>query len=157
MRSNHRLTIRMCTLFALALLPAFAASDDWSRVQALRPGTKVTVVQSDMKSWRGALRAASSSEMIVESAGTDVTIPRDRVVRVTRHKRSRRVTNALVLALAGGLIGAGATRFGLACAETNDGCRNAALASYGGVAAGAALGAALPDTFEVYRIRSAKH
>lgn len=132
------------------IFPVFADSDDWGRVKTLATGEKVTVIQSDMKSMRGALDAASDQEIVV--AG--VTIPKSRVVRVSSHKRGRRVSNAVLLGLVGGLAGAAATRFGVACAETNDGCRNAALAAIGGAAGGAAIGAlALPDTVEVYRIK----
>ena len=147
--------IALFACLALTLFPAFAADspDDWGRVKKLSPGTSVTVIQSDMKSLRGPLRAASDNEIVVASAGTDVTVPKDRVVRISSHRQSRRVSNAIVLAVAGGLIGAGVTRFGIACAETNDGCRNALLATVGGAAGGAALGATvLPDTVEIYRI-----
>ena len=131
-----------------------ADSDDWGRVKALPTGENVTVIQSDMKSVRGTLRATSDEEIVVASGVADVTIPRVRVVRISRHRARNRVTNAVVLGVAGGLIGAGAMRFGIACAETNDGCRNTALAAIGGAAGGAAIGAlALPDTAEVYRIR----
>jgi hypothetical protein len=105
-----------------------------------------------MKSLRGDLRAASDDEIVVVSAGSDITIPKARVVRIFRHRPAHRVRQAVALAVVGGLIGAGITRFGVACAETNDGCTNAALAAFGGAAGGAALGAVLPDTAEVYRI-----
>ena len=147
-------------LVAVALIragiPAFAGSDDWGHVKALAVGSNVTVIQTDMKSQRGPLRAASDEEIIVGSSGggSDVTIPKARVVRISRHRATHRVTNAVVFGVLGGVIGAGITRFGVACAETNDGCRNAALAAIGGAAGGAVTGAlALPDTAEVYRIR----
>ena len=143
--------LRLSIAFVVAgTLLAGSGSDDWARVKALPTGTKVTVVQSDMKSVRGALDAASDGEMVVAGA----TIPKARVVRVSIHKSRRRVSNAVVLAITGGLIGAAATRFGIACAETNDGCRNAAMASIGGAAGGAVIGSlALPETVEVYRVK----
>ena len=134
-------------LFTLAL---FAAADDWGRLQALRTGSKVTVVQVDRKSLTGKLAAVSSEEIVVDST----TIPKARVVRVSTFKGTRRASNAVVLGIVGGLIGAGITRFGVACAETNDGCQNAALAAIGGTAGGAAIGAfALPAMMEVYRVK----
>ena len=136
------------TLMA-AFFPLFAESDDWARVKALAKGTNVTVVQSDMKSMRGVVDAASDEQIIVDG----VTILKARVVRISSHKSSRRVSNAVLLGVVGGLIGAGAMRFGVACAETNDGCRNAVLATIGGAAGGAAIGAlAFSDMVEVYRI-----
>ena len=132
-----------------AFFPLFAESDDWARVKALAKGTNVTVVQSDMKSMRGVVDAASDEQIIVDG----VTILKARVVRISSHKSSRRVSNAVLLGVVGGLIGAGAMRFGVACAETNDGCRNAVLATIGGAAGGAAIGAlAFSDMVEVYRI-----
>lgn len=139
-----------CFAFLLTFLPAFADSDDWAQVKALPKGANLTVIQSDMKSVRGALDAVSDDEVVV--AG--MTIPKARVVRISRHRGTYRLSNALVLGLVGGLIGAGATRFGIACAESNDGCRNAAIATIGGAAGGAAIGAlALQDTTEVYRVK----
>ncbi len=136
-----------------ALFPLFAQSDDWARVKALAKGTDVTVIQSDMKSMRGVVDGASDEEIVV--AG--VTVPRGRVVRISSHKSSRRVSNAVLLGVVGGLVGAGAMRFGVACAETNDGCRNSVLAAIGGAVGGAAIGAlAFSDMVEVYRIPKKK-
>ena len=73
------------TLMA-AFFPLFAESDDWARVKALAKGTNVTVVQSDMKSMRGVVDAASDEQIIVDG----VTIPKGRVVRISSHKSSRR-------------------------------------------------------------------
>ena len=127
-----------------------ADTDDWGRVKSLSKGTNLTVIQSDMKSVRGALDATSDDEIVVAGA----TIPKGRVVRISSHKGSHRVVNAVVLGVAGGLIGGAATRFGVACAETNDGCLNAKLAAFGGAAGGAAIGALLlKDTVEIYRVK----
>jgi len=146
--------MRFIALFLLTFLPVFAEyhPDDWGRVKRLAPGTQVTVVQSDMKSFRGPVRATSDNEIVVSSAGADVTVPKDRVVRITSNRPIHRVRNAVLLGVAGGVVGAAIARFGVACAETNDGCRNAALAAIGGAAGGATLGALLPDNTEVYRI-----
>ena len=136
---------------SFALVLTLADSDDWSRVKALAAGADVTVIQSDMKSARGALDAASDNEIVV--AG--VAIARDRIVRISLHTTRHRVVNAVLLGVVGGLIGGAATRFGVACAETNDGCRNSALFAIAGGAGGAALGAlAVPDTSEVYRVKA---
>jgi len=141
---------RWLAVLVLAITPVWAASDDWGRVKALHTGANLTVVQSDMKSTRGTLDAASDDQIVISG----VTIPKARIVRISAHKVGHRVSNAVLLGLVGGLVGAGITRFGIACAETNDGCRNAALASIGGAAGGAVIGAlALPDTAEVYRIK----
>ncbi len=138
----------------LVLVMTLADSDDWSRVKALPHGADVTVVQIDMKSARGLLDAASDNEIVVAGA----TIGKDRVVRISVHQTKHRVVNAVVFAVVGGVIGGAATRFGVACAETNDGCRNSVLFTVAGAAGGAAIGAlALPDTSEVYRIKRAAH
>ena len=135
---------------ALAVTILAADSDDWGRVKALSKGTNVTVIQSDMKSVRGPVDAASDNEIVV--GGT--AIAKARVARISSHKTSHRVLNAVALGVAGGLIGGGITRFGAACAETNDGCRNAALATFGGAIGGAVIGAlAFPGTVEVYRVK----
>ena len=139
-----------CALLALVFSTTlFAGTDDWMRVKALPKGADLTVIQSDMKSLRGTLDAAADDEIVV--AGT--TILKSRVVRISAHRSRNRVINAVLLGVVGGLIGGATGRFGVSCAETNDGCRNTALAAIGGAAGGAALGAfALPDTIEIYRI-----
>ena len=138
---------------ALTLTMLSAETDDWGRVKALSKGTNVTVIQTDMKSVRGLVDAASDDSIVVAGA----SIPKAQVVRISSHKSSRRIVNGVVLGIVGGLIGAGITRFGVACAETNDGCQNAALAAFGGAAGGAAIGAiAMPDTLEIYRVKKIK-
>ena len=140
----------MATLL-LVLVLTFADSDDWSRVKVLTVGADVTVIQSDMKSTRGTLDGASDNEIVV--AG--VHIAKDPIVRISVHKTRHRVVNSVLLGVVGGLIGGAATRFGVACAETNDGCHNSAMFAVAGAAGGAAIGAlALPDTSEVYRVKA---
>ena len=74
---------------ALAVTILAADSEDWGRVKALSKGTNVTVIQSDMKSVRGPVDAASDNEIVI--GGT--TIAKARVARISSHKTSHRVLN----------------------------------------------------------------
>jgi hypothetical protein len=64
--------------------PAFAASNDWSRVAALEKYTEVRVDLRDGQSRSGRVVAAGPDSLTVRSMGEDERIPRDAVQRVTR-------------------------------------------------------------------------
>lgn len=146
----------MHAVLFLALASFTAADSDWSNLSRdLKNGDRIDVVQSNMKSLSGAFRSATADQLTVAVDGAgEQAISKQNVVRVSVHQGSHRVRNAILLGVAGAIAGAGATRFGVACAETNDGCRNAALAPFAGGAAGAAIGALIPSTSKrvVYRV-----
>ncbi|MFN7922677.1 MAG: hypothetical protein U0Q16_21410 [Bryobacteraceae bacterium] len=139
-------------LFALAAACLAADSGDWNSLSQLKPQDEITVVPYRAGSLRGRFESVSSEGITLTVDGASKTIPKDSVVRVSRRGKRHRAANIAVLAGVGGLIGAGAMKFGIACAETDDGCRNTQLAAIGGAAAGAAIGAALPAGWNtIYR------
>ncbi len=128
-----------------------AAENDWANLsRELKSGDRIHIVLTSKASIDGLFRSASNDSIAITAAGaTDRTIPKAEVVRVSLEGRAHRLRNGILLGIAGGLVGAGATRFGAACAETNDGCRNAALASILGAAGGAVIGALIPARMRV--------
>ena len=112
------------------------------------------MVQTNMGTTSGHYRSHSADSLAIESGGAEKSFPKSAVVRVSRKGKSHRVANGVVLGVVSALVGAGAMRFGNACAETDDGCRNTKLATVLGGAAGAAIGAMLPARPElIYRAR----
>lgn len=145
----------MHTVLFLVLASFAAADNDWSNLSRdLKIGDRIDVVQSNMKSLSGVFRSATADQLTVAIDGAgEQAISKQNVIRVSVHQGSHRLRNAILLGVVGAIAGAGATRFGAACAETNDGCRNAALAPIAGGAAGAAIGALIPSSARhvVYR------
>ena len=151
-----RASFKQISILVLAMtVPALAQPrDEWARVKGLRAGVRITIVQSDTTSLKGQFERASDTEVVVASdSGAESAVAKSAVRKISRDKASRRVTNAILLGAVGGLAGAGALRFGVACAETNDGCRNVLLTAVAGAAAGAVIGALLPTSEEIYRAR----
>ena len=140
--------------FCLPVFLAAAASDDWKNLDRLKAGEEIDVVQTSMGTTSGHYRSHSADSLAIESGGAEKSFPKAAVVRVSRKDKSHRVANGVVLGFVVALVGAGAMRFGIACAETDDGCRNTKLATVFGGAAGAAIGAMLPAWPElIYRAR----
>ncbi len=139
----------------LALTLILAGEADWSELSRLKPGDRIHVVQVNQSSVSGSFRSTSADNLVIESGGADQAIPKNSVVRVSVKTNPHRIRNGVILGVVGGLVGAGAMRFGVACAETNDGCNNAMLASIGGAAGGAAIGAVLPGgSTTIYRVKT---
>lgn len=133
----------------MAAVCAWSAEDDWANLAQLKAGDRVAVVNAGMATATGDFRASNTDSLTVRVDGQERQFARASVVRISRLGHAHRVRNAVILGAVGGLVGAAAFRFGNGCAETNDGCRNAALASLGGAGAGAAIGALLPSRPQV--------
>ncbi len=143
------------TTLVLALTLFLADESDWSALSRLKAGDRVHVVQVNKTTVSGHYRNNSADNLVIESEGAEQAIPKNAVVRVSLKTNPHRVRNGIILGIVGGLAGAGAMRFGLACAETDDGCNNTKLAAVGGAAGGAAIGALLPGgSTVIYRVTS---
>lgn len=147
--------MRCITLLLLFLPIALLAADqDWTNLDRLKTGDEINVVQTSMGTTTGSYRSHSADTLLVTVGGAEKSFARSAVVRVSRKGKSHRVRNAVLLGAVGAVVGAGIMRFGIACAETNDGCRNTKLATVLGGAAGAAGGALIPVRDElIYRAR----
>ena len=132
---------------------SLAADDDWGNLDRLRAGTRIHVVQIDKKTVDGQFVHSTPEVLTVRADQTEVNLEKGRVVRISRNSTGHRVRNMVLLGVAGAVAGAGATLFGVACAETDNGCFNAKIAPVVGGAAGAGLGAVLPASTVVYRVK----
>ena len=145
------------TLLLLLLVPGFSfpqsSQNNWDNLKQLRPGQRIEVVDSSMKTLRGAFVLFTDEAITLLAGKSQESIERAKVVRVSVRDTSRRTRN---MALASGIIGgivlipAGI----LLAQQSNEGnscgaCVPAIVAGFGG---GAALGA-IPGSRTVYRAK----
>jgi hypothetical protein len=159
MRRTNR-TIQ--TLLSLAALCTIAASllhasdtqnskGNWDNLRQLRPGQKIEVVDSSMKTLKGTFVSVSDEAISLQAGKNEQSVERAKVVRVSVRDTSHRTRNML---LGSGILG------GIALAATaaplmsssNEGtsCGWCAAAIGAGFGGGAALGA-LPGYHTISR------
>lgn len=142
----------------LILVPALAlaesAQDSWDNLRQLQPGQKVEVVDAKMKTFKGEFVSFTEEAISLREGGTEQSVERTNVVRVSVRDTSKRTRNLII----GAAIGAGA---GLAISlpvnaiNSNEGggcagCVAGLTAALAG--AGAGLGA-IPGNRTVYRTK----
>ena len=144
-------------LVFLPLVPAFAlaqsAKDSWDNIKQLKPGQKIQVVDTSMKSLRGPFVSVSAEAITLQVGKNPQSIERAKVVRVSVRDTSHRTRNMLLgSGILGGIaLAAGAVPLGISGNEgTSCGaCVAAIVAGFGG---GAALGA-IPGSRTVYQAK----
>jgi hypothetical protein len=136
---THR---QLALILAAALAgPALAADNSaWTNLSMLKPGTRIGIIQSDMKRVEGLFEGFTESGIIVRT-DRDVTLRKEEVVRVYRRPRVNRPIRAAVGAAIGAAGGAilsstAGTRFRNEGQDISD-----AAFIGGGVGIGAAIGA----------------
>jgi hypothetical protein len=144
--------MRALLLLICLPFPLSAADNDWANLDRLKSGDEIDVVQTSMGTTTGTYRSHSAEALVMDAGGAAKSFPRSAVARVSRKGHAHRIRNAAILGAVGAVVGAGAMRFGIACAETNDGCRNTKLATFFGGVGGAVAGALIPVRAElIYR------
>ncbi len=133
---------------------AKSSQDNWDNLKELRPGQKIEVVDSNMKTFNGTFVSASDEAISLRSGKGEESVLRAHVVRVSVRDDSHRARNML---LASGVIGGIVL---IPCAivlvqQSNEGnssaaCAAAIAAGFGG---GAALGA-IPRNRTIYRVNA---
>jgi hypothetical protein len=138
-------------LAAVIAVPIFAAdSSAWTNLGTLKPGTRIGIVQADMKRVEGSFEGFTDSGISVRT-DRDVTLRKEDVVRVYRRPRVSRPVRAAVGAAIGAAGGAilnntAGARF------RNEGQDVAGAFVGGGVGIGAAIGALSGGGYQtVYR------
>ncbi len=145
------------SLSLLALVPgvglAQSVRDSWDNLKQVRPGQKIEVVDTSMKSLQGPFVSASEEAITLQVGKKQESIERAKVVRVTVRDTSHRTRNMLLGAGILGGIAMAATAVPL-MASSNEGnsCPACAAAIAAGFGGGAALGA-IPGSRTVYRIK----
>jgi len=146
-------------MLALAILLTGAVTTAWTRggegswdnVLGLAPGTRVQVVDLELKSFTGAVQAVGDEVITVRTKGGDVTVNRAEVYRVSLRQGSHRGRNALI----GAAIGAGTgiaigLPLDLQGGEEGEYLHSMFLGMIG-AGAGTAIGAMVPGYATLYR------
>ncbi len=148
------------TLLILLLVPGFgwakSAQNNWDDLKQLTPGQKVEVVDSKMKTLKGAFVSFTDEAISLQVGKSEESVPRTNVVRVSVRDTSHRARN---MALAAGVIG-GITLIPAVLVieeSSNEGgcgssCGAAVTAIAAGFGGGAALGA-IPGSRTIYRVK----
>jgi len=145
------------TLLLLLLVPGFSlaqsSQNNWDNLKQLRPGQKIEVVDSSMKTLKGAFVSFSDEAISLQAGKGEESVERAKVVRVSVRDNSHRVRNMLLGSGILGGIAVAATAVPL-MAGSNEGnsCPACAAATAAGFGGGAALGA-IPGSRTVYRAK----
>jgi hypothetical protein len=97
-------------VFLLALpaaLCAQKAKDSWSNLNGLKAGQGIEVIESSMKSHSGQFVTVTDEMLSMQEKGTDISIKREDIVRVSTSSAPRRGEHAVIGLVVGGAIGAG--------------------------------------------------
>jgi hypothetical protein len=140
------------------MVPGFglaqSSQNNWDNLKQLRPGQKIEVVDSSMKTLKGAFVSISDEAISLQVGKSEESVVRAKVVRVSVRDTSHRTRNMLIGAAVG--VGAGlAVTLPLEIQQSNEG--NSLAGTMAGVTtalAGAGLGlGAMPGNRTIYRIK----
>jgi hypothetical protein len=133
--------------FAASALAGQSPAGNWNNVRTLAPGTEVRLEISGQSATHGRLERATDDSVVLTTAKSQQTFPRQQIVRISQRKEGHRVRNALI----GAGIGAGAgLGIGLAAGRCTQFCIvspgliRGTLAGAGAVV-GAVVGVVLPS------------
>ena len=145
------------TLLLLLMVPGFglaqSSQNNWDNLKQLRPGQKIEVVDSSMKSLRGPFVSVSEEAITLQLGKGQESIERAKVVRVSVRDTSHRTRNMLLgSGILGGIaLAAAAVPLGASSNEGNS-CGVCVAVIAAGFGGGAAFGA-IPGSRTVYRAK----
>jgi len=156
------MTLLLCGVAVFMLvLPATVhaqkTKDSWSNLNGLKTGQGIEVIESNMKSHSGRFVTVTDEVLSLEEKGSDVSIKREDIARVSTSSAPKRGEHALIGLVVGGAIGAG-----IGAAAGSSGSKTGFLnfntrgiAALVGIAifapSGALVGATIPAHTTVYR------
>jgi len=144
-------------VFLLALpaaLCAQKAKDSWSNLNGLKAGLGIEVIESSMKHHSGKFVSVSDEVLTLQEKGSDVSVKREDVVRVSTGSGAKRGEHALIGLVVGGAIGAGVGAASGSAHGFLGGSSRGITALVGiviGAPSGALVGAVIPAHTTVYR------
>ena len=153
------MTSRTCLILVLFLgLPAALWAQkqqgSWSDLRGLKVGQGIVVIESTMKSHGGEFVSVTDEVLTLQEKGSDVSVKREDVVRVSTASGARRAdhqTDYGVLGAAGGAgIGAAAGSGSKAWVGLSEGV-GALVGIAIGATSGAIVGAVIPAHTTIYR------
>ena len=153
------MTSPLCLLLVFLLtLPAALFGQkqqgQWSDLRGLRVGQGIVVIESSMKHHDGEFISVTDEALTLQENGSDVSVKREDVVRVSTASGARRGEHAVIGLVVGGLAGAG---IGAAAGSRSRGWvgLSEGVGALVGVAigatSGAIVGAVIPAHTTIYR------
>jgi len=153
------MTSRLCLVlvFVVGLPAALCAQKQqgsWSDLRGLRVGQGIVVIEASMKRHDGEFVSVTDEGLTLQEKGSDVSVKREDVVRVSTASGARRGEHAVIGLVVGGLAGAG---IGAAVGSRSKGWFGASegVGALVGVAIGATggaiVGAVIPAHTTIYR------
>ncbi|HKF03560.1 MAG TPA: hypothetical protein VKB49_14680 [Candidatus Sulfotelmatobacter sp.] len=145
-------------VFLLGLATEFSAQTQnsaWSNLNRLKAGQGIEVIESSMKRHAGDFVAVTDELLTLKEKGSDVSIKREGVVRVSTSSGSKRGEHALIGLVVGGGIGAAIGAASGSSTGFLGGSSRGIGALVGiviGAPSGAAVGAVLPAHATIYRV-----
>ncbi|MGA9303956.1 MAG: hypothetical protein WBW31_00995 [Candidatus Sulfotelmatobacter sp.] len=157
------MTSRLCMVLVVVLaltgvLCAQKQQGSWSDLRGLRVGQGIVVIEASMKHHDGEFVSVSDDVLTLQEKGSDVSVKREDVVRVSTASSARRGEHALIGLVVGGVIGAGigaiaadhSTGNGFWSWKADPGI-GALVGIVIGAPSGAAVGAVIPAHTTIYR------
>lgn len=135
-------------------LSAQTQQGSWSNLNRLKPGQKIEVIDSSMKQHVGKFVTVTDELLTVKENGSDVSVRREDIIRVSMSSGTKRGEHALIGFVGGGALGAG---IGAASGSNTGflGGSSRGIAALAGIVigapSGATVGAVLPAHATVYR------
>ena len=126
----------------------------WSNLNHLKAGQEIEVIESSMKRHAGEFVTVTDELLTLKEKGSDISVKRDGVVRVSTSSGSKRGEHALIGLIVGGGIGAAIGAASGSSTGFLGGSSRGIAALVGtviGAPSGAAVGAVLPAHAIVYR------
>jgi hypothetical protein len=152
-------TSRACLILVLFLgLPAALWAQkrqgSWSALRGLKVGQGIEVIESSMKRHGGEFVSVSDEMLTLEEKGSDVSVKREDIVRVSTVSGVRRGEHAVIGLVIGAAVG-GAVGAGAGSSTGFLGGSSRGITALVGLAIGAlsgvALGATIPAHATIYR------
>lgn len=154
---NSVMTLVLLLSLSGSLL-AQTQKSSWSNLNSLKTGQRIEVVESGAKHHSGGFASVTDELLTLQEHGSDVSIRRADVLRVSTSSGPKRGEHALIGLVIGGGVGAGIG----AASGSNTGFLGGSSRGIGalvgvaiGAVSGAVVGAVLPAHTTVYRISPA--
>ena len=144
-------------VFVLGLPAALCAQKQqgsWSDLRGLRVGQGIVVIESSMKRHDGEFISVADDVLTLQEKGSDVSVKREVVVRVSTASGARRGEHAVIGLVVGGLAGAGIGAAAGSGSKDWIGVSEGVAALVGvaiGATGGAIVGAVIPAHTTIYR------
>ena len=144
-------------VFVLGLPAALCAQKQqgsWSDLRGLRVGQGIVVIESSMKRHDGEFISVADDVLTLQEKGSDVSVKREAVVRVSTASGARRGEHAVIGLVVGGLAGAGIGAAAGSGSKDWIGVSEGVGALVGvaiGATGGAIVGAVIPAHTTIYR------